>query len=88
MSPRSLPVLPFYWTAPSPIDLVLFCSVKLIGGVSQYWVTQAPYYARRAAVSKFNYTAVISSAMLGLGQKWARLFDMRSGPESISLASS
>jgi drug/metabolite transporter (DMT)-like permease len=52
-------VLPFSWVTPTPVDLLLFCSIGLIGGVSQYWTTQALYFAPAAAVSPFNYTALI-----------------------------
>lgn len=65
MTIGALPVLPFYWVTPGPLDFVLFCSIGLIGGVSQYWTTQALYYAPAAAVSPFNYTALIWGSMLG-----------------------
>jgi drug/metabolite transporter (DMT)-like permease len=65
MTAGSLPVLPFYWVTPGPLDLALFCSIGLIGGVSQYWTTQALYYAPAAAVSPFNYMALIWGSMLG-----------------------
>jgi drug/metabolite transporter (DMT)-like permease len=65
MTLGSLPVLPFYWATPGPIDFVLFCSIGLIGGVSQYWTTQALYYAPAAAVSPFNYMALIWGSILG-----------------------
>ena len=45
--------------------MLLFCSIGLIGGISQYWTTQALYYAPAAAVSPFNYTALIWGSMLG-----------------------
>jgi drug/metabolite transporter (DMT)-like permease len=65
MTLGSVPSLPFYWVTPSPIDLALFCSIGLIGGISQYWTTQALYYAPAAAVSPFNYTALIWGSILG-----------------------
>ena len=65
MTLGSLPVLPFYWVTPGPLDLALFCSIGLIGGVSQYWTTQALYYAPAAAVSPFNYMALIWGSILG-----------------------
>jgi drug/metabolite transporter (DMT)-like permease len=65
MTLMALPVLPFSWVTPSPVDLLLFCSIGLIGGVSQYWTTQALYYAPAAAVSPFNYTALIWGSALG-----------------------
>ena len=65
MTIGSLPVLPFYWITPDPLDLALFCSIGLIGGVSQYWTTQALFYAPAAAVSPFNYTALIWGSVIG-----------------------
>jgi hypothetical protein len=41
MTLMALPALPFSWVAPSGIDLMLFCSIGLIGGVSQYWTAAA-----------------------------------------------
>ena len=65
MTLMALPVLPFFWVTPSAFDLALFCSIGLIGGISQYWTTQALYYAPAAAVSPFNYMALIWGAILG-----------------------
>lgn len=66
MTLMALPVLPFFWVTPTPADFLLFCSIGLIGGVSQYWTTQALHYAPAAAVSPFNYTALIWGSMIGL----------------------
>jgi drug/metabolite transporter (DMT)-like permease len=65
MTLMALPVVPFNWVTPSPTDLLLFCSIGLVGGVSQYWTTQALYYAPATAVSPFNYTALIWGSLLG-----------------------
>jgi drug/metabolite transporter (DMT)-like permease len=65
MTLLSLPILPFFWVTPSPIDFALFCSIGLIGCVSQYWTTQALYYAPAAAVSPFNYTALVWGSLIG-----------------------
>ena len=65
MTLMAVPFLPFYWLTPNLVDLALFCSIGLIGGVSQYWVTQALYYASAAAVSPFNYTALVWGLALG-----------------------
>jgi drug/metabolite transporter (DMT)-like permease len=66
MTVMALPALPFYWVTPTPLDFLLFCSIGLIGGVSQYWTTQALHYAPAAAVSPFNYTALIWGSIIGL----------------------
>jgi len=65
MTLGALPVLPFFWVTPTPLDFCLFCSIGLIGGISQYWTTLALYHAPAAAVSPFNYTALIWSSVLG-----------------------
>jgi len=66
MTLMALPALPFFWVTPAPVDLALFCSIGLIGGVSQYWTTQALHYAPAAAVSPFNYMALIWGSIIGL----------------------
>ncbi|HEX3952124.1 MAG TPA: DMT family transporter [Stellaceae bacterium] len=65
MTLGSLPALPGNWVTPTPFDFALFCSIGLIGGVSQFWTTQALFYAPAAAVSPFNYTPLIWGSMIG-----------------------
>jgi len=65
MTLMALPALPFFWVTPTPVDFLLFCSIGLIGGVSQYWTTQALSYAPAASVSPFNYTALIWGSIIG-----------------------
>ena len=82
MTLMALPALPFSWLTPSPFDLLLFCSIGLIGGISQYWTTQALYYAPAAAVSPFNYTALIWGSILGF-VVWG---DLPTGPMVVGAA--
>jgi drug/metabolite transporter (DMT)-like permease len=72
MTAGALPVLPFFWVTPAPVDFLLFCSIGLIGGVSQYWTTLALYHAPAAAVSPFNYTALIWASVIGFAV-WGEL---------------
>lgn len=65
MTLMAAPVLPFFWVTPGLFDFALFCSIGLLGGISQYWTTTALYYAPAAAVSPFNYTALLWSSVLG-----------------------
>jgi drug/metabolite transporter (DMT)-like permease len=65
MTLMALPALPFFWVTPTLPDLALFCSIGLIGGVSQYWTTQALHYAPAAAAAPFNYTALIWGSIIG-----------------------
>ncbi|HVH78610.1 MAG TPA: DMT family transporter [Stellaceae bacterium] len=66
MTLMALPPLPFYWKTPTLPDLALFCSIGLIGGVSQYMATLALSHAPAASVSPFNYTGLIWSSVIGL----------------------
>ena len=66
MTLMALPALPFYWVTPTPVDFLLFCTIGLIGGISQYWTTLALSHAPAAAVSPFNYTALIWGSVIGL----------------------
>ena len=65
MTLLALPALPFFWKTPTLGDFVLFCSIGLIGGVSQYWTTLALSHAPAAAVSPFNYIALIWGSIIG-----------------------
>ncbi|HEX3863286.1 MAG TPA: DMT family transporter [Stellaceae bacterium] len=65
MTLMAVPVLPFYWVTPGLLDLALLCSIGLLGGVSQYWTTQALFHAPATAVSPFNYTALLWGSVLG-----------------------
>jgi drug/metabolite transporter (DMT)-like permease len=66
MTLMALPCLPVFLAHREPSSTSLFCSLGLVGGVSQYWTTLALYYAPPAVVSPFNYTAVIWGSGLGL----------------------
>ncbi len=66
MTLMALPALPFFWETPTLPDLALFCSIGLIGGVSQYMATLALSYAPAAAVSPFNYTGLVWGSIIGL----------------------
>ncbi|HXP04779.1 MAG TPA: DMT family transporter [Stellaceae bacterium] len=65
MTLMALPALPFFWKTPTLLDFLLFCSIGLIGGVSQYWTTLALSLAPAAAVSPFNYTALVWGSIIG-----------------------
>jgi drug/metabolite transporter (DMT)-like permease len=66
MTVMALPVLPFFWVTPSPVGLLLFYTMGLIGGVSQYCATLALSHAPAAAVSPFNYMGLIWGSIIGL----------------------
>ena len=57
--------LPFFWLTPSWQGLLAMGGLGLLGGVSQYWTTQALSYAPAAAVAPFNYTQMIWAVIFG-----------------------
>ena len=62
----ALPPLPFVWVHPGSIlDLLALCSLGIVGGIGQYWLTQALFYAPAAAVAPFNYTALLWGSAIG-----------------------
>ncbi len=65
MSLFALPLLPFAWVTPGPLDLLALCSLGLVGGIGQYWTTQALFYAPAAAIAPFNYSALSWGLLLG-----------------------
>jgi drug/metabolite transporter (DMT)-like permease len=66
MTLMALPCLPVFLAHREPSSTSLFCSLGLVGGVSQYWTTLALYYAPPAVISPFNYSALIWGSGLGL----------------------
>ncbi len=56
MTLGALPILPFYRVAPNPFDLILFCSIGLIGRISRYWTTRALFFAPAARDRPVDYT--------------------------------
>ena len=61
----TLPLLPFVWVRPDFLDLLGLLSLGLVGGVGQYWTTQALYYAPAAVIAPFNYTSLLWGLLLG-----------------------
>jgi len=57
--------LPFFWLEPSLQGLLAMGALGLLGGVSQYWTTQAMSYAPVAAVAPFNYTQMAWAVIFG-----------------------
>jgi drug/metabolite transporter (DMT)-like permease len=58
-------LLPFFWVKPSWQGLLAMGLVGLLGGISQFWATQAYGYAPAAAVAPFNYTQMVWAVILG-----------------------
>jgi drug/metabolite transporter (DMT)-like permease len=57
--------LPFFWTPPTWHGLVAMAGLGLLGGISQFWTTQALSYAPAAAIAPFNYTQMIWAVIFG-----------------------
>lgn len=61
----SLPIVPFVWQPPAPVDLWLFLAIGLVGGTAAFFVIQAYSNAPPAIVAPFDYTALIWAALFG-----------------------
>ena len=57
--------LPVFWLKPSWQGLLAMGGLGLMGGISQYWTTQAFSYAPASAVAPFNYTQMIWAVLFG-----------------------
>jgi drug/metabolite transporter (DMT)-like permease len=60
-----LALLPFFWTAPTLFDIVLFAATGLLSGIGQYWWTQAYRFLPAAVAAPFSYTSMVWSLLLG-----------------------
>lgn len=58
-------VLPFGWINPPWPDLVGLVSIGLLGGLGQFWFTQAFRYAPASVASPFLYTAIVWATGFG-----------------------
>ena len=57
--------LPFFWTAPSLGDWLLFFSVGVLGGIGQIFTTKAYRHGPAAFISPFSYLSIIVAAIAG-----------------------
>ncbi len=59
-------VMPFVWTTPHAwFDIVLFCSLGVLGGLGHYCVARALNYAPANLVSPFQYFQLLGSVTVG-----------------------
>src|SRR5436190_14019188 len=59
-------VLPFVFVWPtSPLDLLLFCSLGLLGGAGHYLVIRAFQYGPAAVIAPLGYVELIGTTILG-----------------------
>lgn len=65
MTAFTLVALPFVWSAPSGMSLLLLIGVGLIGGIAQVMLTEAYASAQVSALGPYSYTSILWSVMLG-----------------------
>lgn len=59
-------VLPFVWKTPHGLpDILMFCSLGVIGGLGHYLVTRALTYAPANIVAPFQYMQLLGSVLVG-----------------------
>jgi drug/metabolite transporter (DMT)-like permease len=65
MTAFTLAALPFFWTTPTLLELVLLVLVGLIGGVAQIMLTEAYASAQVSALGPYSYTSILWSVAIG-----------------------
>jgi drug/metabolite transporter (DMT)-like permease len=58
-------MLPFIWTAPTPLHLALLVLVGLLGGTAQYVMVEAFRWASVSVLVPFEYSAILWSLVIG-----------------------
>jgi len=59
-------VLPFVWKTPASLhDVILFCSMGVLGGMGHYFVARALAYAPANIVAPFQYMQLLGSVVVG-----------------------
>lgn len=59
-------VIPFVWITPHAwLDIILFCSLGVLGGLGHYCVARALNYAPANLVSPFQYFQLLGSVLVG-----------------------
>ncbi|MGH7121671.1 MAG: DMT family transporter [Acetobacteraceae bacterium] len=57
--------LPFVWTSPSPLDLVLLIILGILGGLGQLLVAQAFHYAEASQIAPWSYSGTPWAMIIG-----------------------
>jgi drug/metabolite transporter (DMT)-like permease len=57
--------LPFDWYTPSPIELVEFVALGMLGGIGHIFLTQSYRYATASVIAPFDYSTMIWALLLG-----------------------
>lgn len=65
MTVFTLAALPFVWTTPSLLALLILVGVGLVGGVAQVMLTEAYASAQVSALGPYSYTSILWSVLLG-----------------------
>lgn len=57
--------LPFVWTSPSPLDLVLLIILGILGGLGQLMTAQAFHYAEASQIAPWSYSGTPWAMIVG-----------------------
>lgn len=68
----TLVALPFVWTTPSLVEILVLMVIGLIGGIAQVLLTEAYASAQVSALGPYSYTSILWSVALG----WLVFADM------------
>ena len=65
MTAFTLVALPFVWTTPTLLQLLILVLIGLVGGVAQVLLTEAYASAQVSALGPYSYTSILWSVILG-----------------------
>jgi len=71
--------LPFFWVRPTAVEWVALAGIGLIGGLSQFAMTNAYRHAPAATLAPFGYVSIVWSTMIGFV-----LWDQLPGPRMVA----
>ncbi len=61
----TVPLLPFVWVTPSPLQLAGLVAMGVASGIAQYMTTRALFHAAAATIAPLGYTKMIWALLIG-----------------------
>ena len=59
-------VVPFYWETPGLADAGIMLGMSILGGMGQYAMIRAFFFAEASALASFGYTALVFAGFYGM----------------------
>tara|TARA_X000000368_G_C22534725_1_gene495065 strand:- start:189 stop:503 length:315 start_codon:yes stop_codon:yes gene_type:complete len=59
-------IVPFYWTNPKILDLMLMISMGIAGGIGHYCIIRAFTLAEASTIAPYSYLGIIFATIWGM----------------------